>query len=245
MLIRLVFALLVLAGVILVLRWFSRTPPAVVKRRLFQALIGAGILALILLAATGRLHWLFALGASLVPVVRKLLPLLRYVPMFRGLAAQWKSARSAQGPSPGNRSQVESAYLRMTLDHDSGEMDGVVLKGSLQGSRLRDLSLEQLQQLWETCRREDADGAALLEAYLDRIHPDWRQEEPASDATSHTPGPMSREEAWQVLGLEPGADEKAIIEAHRRLMQKLHPDRGGSTYLAAKLNQAKDLLLGH
>jgi hypothetical protein len=140
---------------------------------------------------------------------------------------------------------VESAYLRMTLDHDSGEMDGVVLKGSLQGSHLRDLSLEQLQQLWETCRGEDADGAALLEAYLDRIHPDWRQEEQASDATSHTPGPMSREEAWQVLGLEPGADEQAIIEAHRRLMQKLHPDRGGSTYLAAKLNQAKDLLLGH
>ncbi len=92
--------------------------------------------------------------------------------------------------------------------------------------------------------RGDAVSVALLETYRDRLHPGWRDEETAQEPSPAPSAAMSAEEAWRVLGLAPGAGEAAIREAHRRLMKKLHPDQGGSDYLAAKINQAKDLLLG-
>jgi hypothetical protein len=135
----------------------------------------------------------------------------------------------------------------MTLDHDSGTLDGEVLAGRHAGVRLGALSLVQLQALLLDYRREDADSARLLESYLERVHgPQWHEgfarEEGAAEAGFT--GPMTRDEAWRILGLEADADRESIIAAHRRLMQKLHPDRGGSDYLAAKINQAKDCLLG-
>ena len=103
-----------------------------------------------------------------------------------------------------------------------------------------------IQQLHEACRASDPDGVRLLEAYLDRRFPGWREH--AERDADPRPGPasasvMTKEEAYQVLGLEPGAGEEAIRAAHRTLMKKLHPDQGGSTYLAARVNQAKDILL--
>jgi hypothetical protein len=65
---------------------------------------------------------------------------------------------------------------------------------------------------------------------------------PAAPAPST--GPMTRDEALQVLGLEPGAPKERILSQYRNLMKKVHPDVGGTTYLAARLNEAKDTLLG-
>jgi DnaJ-domain-containing protein 1 len=133
----------------------------------------------------------------------------------------------------------------MSLDHDSGAMDGVVLQGPRRGARLAECSRDDLLALLAELRVQDSEAAQLLEAYLDRVHPDWRATgaggqagaAPASESAA-----MTREEAYRILGLEPGADQQAIRAAHRRLMVKLHPDQGGSTYLAAKINQAKDVL---
>jgi len=132
-------------------------------------------------------------------------------------------------------------------------MDGTVMRGRYRGRRLGELSEADLAGLFDECR-DDGDSAALIESYLDRLHPGWRERASetaggagGSGAGAPSGGPsgaMSREEAWRILGLEPGADEVAIRDAHRRLMKKLHPDQGGSGYLAAKINQAKDLLLG-
>ena len=209
------------------------------------------MIVLVLLAATGRLHWLFALIASALPFLGRLLSLLRYIPILSHLYTQVQNARAARtasadvGKTGGRTSQVTSRYLRMTLHHESGEMEGEVLEGRFKGLLVSALSLEQLGALLQECQ-VDQESAALLHAYLDRAHGEgWQHSAGAETGPRSTPptGEMSREEAREVLGVSPGATREEIVDAHRRLMQKLHPDRGGSTYLAAKINQAKDLLL--
>ena len=244
--------LLAVAAVVLflwLLRWFARSPPATVRRHLARAALAAVIGVLILLAVTGRLHWLFALGAFLAAMAGRALTLLNLLPLLRKAGGFFTSGAT---PDPGAgtaaNSQVESRFLRMSLDHDSGSLDGQVLEGRYAGARLSELPLAALLELLRTCRLEDEDSAQLLESYLERVHgADWRagfaaQAGPEPSAAGGS-GPMTAEEAWRILGLEPGAERDAIIAAHRRLMQKLHPDRGGSGYLAARINQAKDCLL--
>jgi hypothetical protein len=151
--------------------------------------------------------------------------------------------------TPGSISRVRSALIEMELDHDTGDMDGTVLAGVLAGRRLTSLDQGELQQLLTECRASDPDGIRLLEAYLDRRFPDWRskaRDSQEAHAESRTPsGALTEEEAYQILGLQPGASIEEIRQAHRSLMKKLHPDQGGSTYLAARVNQAKELLLRH
>lgn len=240
-------ALILLIAVIIIfllVRWLWQQPR---KVWLQFAVVGLGI-ALILLAMSGRLHWLAALFGVLLPFARRLIGLLSYLPVIHRLVGQVQAARAGQGPSGGGRSQVESRFLRMALDHQTGEMSGEVLLGRFKGRQLGDMSMEELLGLYAECQTQDEESTALLQSYLDRSHgEDWRERAQASyahDSGPTTPsGKMSRTEAYEILGLPPEANREQIIETHRRLIQKLHPDRGGSTYLAAKINQAKDLLL--
>ncbi|MFC4175042.1 DnaJ domain-containing protein [Microvirga sp. GCM10011540] len=160
----------------------------------------------------------------------------------------FSGASGSAQPSPGNTSRVRSSMIEMELDHDTGAMDGSVLAGVFAGQRLDSLDEASLLHLLTECRAQDADGARLLEAYLDRRFPDWRgssqSEEKAHSAAQSSSGAMTHEEAYQVLGLQPGAGPDEVRQAHRTLMKKLHPDQGGSTYLAARVNQAKEVLLG-
>jgi hypothetical protein len=241
MLLKLAVGVAALLLILVVLRWFTRTPSADVARILRRVALYGAIAILLLLAATGRMHWLYAaIGAVFAMLPR----LIWYIPLLGGLYRRYRAARSASAArGGGQRSQVEARFLRMTLDHDSGETTGVVLEGRFRGARLHELALAQLLELLHECRLHDEDSARLLEAYLDRIQgDDWRGHEQAGAAPAHTAG-MNLDEAYQVLGLAAGASEEEIIAAHRRLMQKLHPDRGGSAYLAARINQAKDLLI--
>ena len=149
--------------------------------------------------------------------------------------------------TPGAVSRVRSAMIEMELDHDSGTMDGTVLAGALAGRRLESLDETALMTLYEGCRRQDPDGVRLLEAYLDRRFAGWRQDAHADTDPGPRgqarPGAMTEQEAYQILGLEPGAGADDVRRAHRALMKKLHPDQGGSTYLAARVNEAKEILL--
>ncbi|MDP7546448.1 MAG: molecular chaperone DnaJ [Alphaproteobacteria bacterium] len=158
------------------------------------------------------------------------------------------------GPSTGRSSNVETDYLRMTLEHDSGAMRGEILRGTFAGRDLNDLSLDQLVELLGECQRHDGEAAQILEAYLDRTQGgDWRQkaagysrqeyDDVGSRQNSHRGG-MTAAEACEILGLQANPSAGEVRAAHKRLMLKLHPDKGGSSYLAAKINQAKDLLLG-
>ena len=143
--------------------------------------------------------------------------------------------------STGQASRVRTAFLEMELDHDTGRMYGHVLAGSCQGASLDALDRAALVKLFSEI---DADSRDLLGAYLDRREPGWREyEERGAGAGSTAAGKMSEEEAYQILGLQPGASTEEISRAHRFLIKKLHPDQGGTTYLASRINEAKDVLL--
>jgi len=161
-----------------------------------------------------------------------------------GLSGMWANrTKKAQG----QQSRVRSSTLEMELEHDSGAMDGTVLRGQFKGSRLSQMAQGELQNLHgEILSLGDNQAAALLEAYLQRMHSEWfEQQEGSHNNTATGPGDsaMSAEQAYEILGLQPGASKADIKSAHRTLMLKLHPDHGGSTYLASKINEAKDFLL--
>jgi len=226
-----------LVGVVLIARWFTTAEPrrVVTLLRWVAAILG--------LVIGGVLLWggRQALAALAIPML---------IPLALRWRALWNRIKAAQGPIPGQTSQVETRFLRMTLDHDSGMMDGWVIAGAFQGRRLGELALQDLVTLWRECRGADTQSAAVLEAYLDRVHGEaWRSAasqgaEGGAEAPRGPAGaPMTREEALEILGLSANPSREEIHTAHRRLMQKVHPDHGGSNYLAAKINEAKDLLL--
>jgi hypothetical protein len=182
-------------------------------------------------------------------LVIRLLPLIN---MFRTRTA--RTAKSAYGVAgAADTSSIRTRFLLMQLQLSSGDMDGEVLEGQFQGIRLSAMSMEQLLALANECRR-DADSLQVLEAFLDRQHPQWRGGEEgvagqasAQGSTQGSPGSseaaMTEAVALEILGLASGASRDDIVLAHRRLMQKMHPDRGGSDYLAKKINAARDFLL--
>ena len=214
-------------GLFLLLRVFLTTPPADLARRMRLALgwaLLAGAVGLLVMRQVGLALPLGALGVYM---------------LNRG--------RSGTGRrSGGQQSHVRAAGLEMMLDHDSGEMDGRILAGRHEGRLLSELGLDDLFDVAADFQG-DADSLRLLEAYLDRAHPGWREhvDMDAGERTSAPAGsgPLSAEEAYQILGLQPGASQAEIRQAHRRLMKQVHPDRGGSSALAAKINEAKDRLL--
>jgi DnaJ domain len=147
--------------------------------------------------------------------------------------------------STGQVSRVRSAFLEMELEHDSGAMRGRILAGPHEGKSLDALDLTTLTGFLVEI---DEESRALLMAYLDRRQPSWREHAQADAAAgaggaTWRSGKMTEEEAYQVLGVQPGASAEEIGRAHRALMKKLHPDQGGSTYLAARVNEAKEVLL--
>ncbi len=158
---------------------------------------------------------------------------------------------SKVGSIPGGDqvSRVRSAMIEMELHHGTGAMEGSVLAGPHSGVRLADLTRPQCEEILQICRRDDPEGARLLEAYLDRRFPGWR---PAGEdhgdpgrrsGDRRLAGAMTEDEAYEILGLAKGASSEEIARAHRTLMKKLHPDYGGPTALAAKVNEAKAVLM--
>lgn len=239
-----ILGIALLAGFLLLMRWLTTVNPHALA---WAVRIAGGAL---------------AVGVIALLIESERIQILLYaLPFALPFYFQWRSRRlrrrNARGPRPGSTSEVDTGWLRMELDHDSGAMRGTVQRGRFAGRGLAGMTLEELRELHEEIGA-DPDSVRVLEAYLDRTHgPDWRTAADAAGARTDGAGTgsgggqagpvhgaaMTEEEAYEILDLAPGASADAIKEAHRRLMAKLHPDRGGSTYLAAKLNQAKDRLL--
>jgi DnaJ domain len=214
---------------------FQSLDPAGRALLLRRALGGAAISAALGLLATG--HVLAAIPFG-----------------FFGSLALWRPLFPGSGPMSSGPSarlaSVRTAFLEMSLDQASGALAGHVLAGTFTGRELGNLSRKELGQLWQECRAGEAQSRQLLEAYLDRVWPSWRSEMPRSGSSQGAAGPerrngpMTVQEAYDVLGLSPGAGAEDVKTAHRNLMKRLHPDQGGSNYLAAKINEAKEVLLG-
>ncbi|MDE0704083.1 MAG: DnaJ domain-containing protein [Rhodospirillaceae bacterium] len=173
---------------------------------------------------TGKLLWgVLGLGAALAIY-------------FMGGSMPWNFKKPEKGVS-----EVETPWLKLQLDHSTGGITGDVLAGRYAGARIESLDRDDLMILLAECARDDAQSARLIEAYLDRMWPEWRNINRGGPGGA---GPMDRAEALSVLGLDESATEEDIRRAHRELMRKHHPDQGGSDWLAAKLNEAREVLLG-
>jgi hypothetical protein len=191
-----------------------------------------------------------AAGAMLIFGIRFLPSLLPELLGLAGLVITGLIARALRNrpsggfssPGTGRRTEVRTAFLQAWIDHGTGDVGGTVLTGRFAGRTLDRLSDSELLDLHEECRN-DADSLRVMEAYLDRrLNVDWR--------TARQPPPrgprsdMTRAEALAVLGLAEGASEEEVKAAHRRLIRRTHPDAGGTADLAARINRAKDVLVG-
>jgi len=238
----LVLGLFLFAAALLAARWFIGADPKQVAKVVRYGAVGVLGLVAAFFLFTGRLALALPLAAGALMILRRGFSF----PGF-GIPGGFGAA-----PSPGQSTEVETDWLEMRLDHDSGTMTGRVLQGRFVGRELSELDLDQLIELLAECQKQDERAAALLVTYLDRtVGPDWREraeqasgERAGAGASTSASAGMTREEAYEILGLEPGASREEIKEAHHRLIKHLHPDQGGSDYLAGQINRAKDLLLG-
>jgi len=252
----LILALALSAGIYFLARWFLQADPRVIARTLRWGAIIAGASLAVYFVWASRWSWLPASLPFLLP----------WLARWRHRARQ---SRNAAGPSAGGQSAVETRFLRMALDHATGGMTGHVLAGTYQGWSLESLDLTELLDLFGEVRG-DAQSAAVLGAWLDQAHPGWREAAGAAGPGAagegaHTAqdtagaGPrgsrsrcgakgaaaaMRQADALNILGLEAGASREDIDQAYRRLMLKLHPDQGGSDWLASRINEARAVLLG-
>jgi hypothetical protein len=229
------------AGLLMAGRWFLNAEPKQILKIIKWAVFGLLILTIGFLALTGRLAWALMSLPALLPWFFRARALTRAAKNFS------RMSRSRRGAGTGQTSDVDTQFLRMRLDHDTGQMSGEVIAGPFAGRHLDDLSQNDLVVLLGQLAEQDHESAQILTVYMDRVYPDWRdqaQHQNEGTRTGSGSANMSPDEALLVLGLEAGASESKVREAHKRLIANLHPDKGGSSYLAAQINQAKDVLLG-
>jgi len=230
-----IIALALLVALAFGIVWFLRANPSTMARLARPILVilgGIGVGGLLILAVSflpGLLPELFGLvGIVATALIAR--------------AARRRPSPGFGSPGAAQRTETRTAFFEAWIDHATGDVGGSVLQGRFVGRTLDGLADAELLELHGECAR-DADSLKVLEAYLDRrLGSDWRraQEPPRRDSRVD----MTRQEALSVLGLAEGASADEIRAVHRRLIQRVHPDVGGSADLAARINRAKDVLLG-
>ncbi len=222
---------------------FKKNKHKIDKTLILKISTGVLLVLCVLLVLTGRAHWVAALAAGVFALLQRLVPLLlKFLPFIH---QQYKKHQKGQVQGA-NQSEVRTDILVMILDPNSGHLDGEVLAGDFVGKHLSELDKEQLEQLYDYCCHQDEESAQLLGAYMQkRFMGRWKgSQQYAGSQRALSSTEIDRKEALSILALEEGVTDEEIIQAHRKLIQKIHPDRGGSDYLAAKVNEAKRVLLG-
>lgn len=226
-----ILGLVIVVGGWYLIRSFANAQPAQV-RGLIRKLGGIGVI-------------IFAGLLTLRGEVNIAIPLFMLGLGLMGQQAMFPNGMPWQRKTPGQASRVATSLIAMQLDHDTGRMEGDVLAGPLKGRKLSSLTLPEAQALHAQCASAPDQSRALFEAWVERTHPEWRAQwnGSAGRAPATASPKMTRAEALAILGLKDGATPDDIRAAHRRLMKTAHPDLGGSDYLAAKINEAKEFLL--
>lgn len=232
-------ALLAIAAAAIAIYYLWRVrsmPPHKQRSGYIKFLLGLMIALVVVLTLTGRMHWVGAAITGAFVFLRQILPwVIRALPFLNKLRE--RNTQSGQ-------SSIQTNHLSATLDHGSGHIEGKIIEGPHKGWLLSELSIMQLEDLLTHYQTEDEESAELLEAYIDQrrqqADQNTEQQRTANRAASDQ---SARAEALAILGLDEGSTEEEVVAAHRSLIQKLHPDRGGNDFLAAKINQAKDILL--
>ena len=235
--IRILFVVAIAVFAITLLWRVQQLPPHQRRAGVVQLILMLAVVLVVWLTVTGRMHWVGAALTGAFVFLRQTLPwVLRALPFLQ----RWRQSQS----SGSGQSSIQTSFLSATLDHETGNISGEVISGLHEGWRLDDLSTEQLEGLLAQYSSDDQESAELPRAYLAQRN-DWEDQEAEqrSQQAQAEQAMSSRAEALATLGLDDTASEEDIIAAHRSLIQKLHPDRGGNDYLAAKINQAKDFLL--
>jgi DnaJ domain len=234
---RLILLVAFFIAAVTLIQLIKNTPKSQIKSLYWKLGLGSAAIVLVLLAVTGRVHWISAVIGAMLPFARRALPLLlRFLPVFQ----HYQKTRPRPQPSAGNSSQVQTAVLLMTLDHDNNHLTGEIIDGPFSGHSLDSIDLKQLQQVLDFCEQQDKDSVRLLISYLNhRFGNTWQSHE----APSPGDDVMNERAAYAILGLTKGATKTEVVKAHRKMIQKVHPDHGGSNYLAVQINQAKDLLI--
>ncbi|MBI1209038.1 MAG: DnaJ domain-containing protein [Azospirillum sp.] len=265
MIYRFLLGIALLLGIYLLTRKIRNSEPFALARVMLY-IFGTLLLGIFAFLLVERLIGpAIVMGLSIVPVFAAWYAIRLYLRARQSEARRWDAPIEPAKPPPvepeaaaeedqgESISRIETRFLRMTLDHRTGAVESEIMRGRLRGRSLDKLVLTELLGLLAECRSGDPQSTSVLETYLDRVHEgEWRVLDAAAAAKAGANsesearagnGLMNAEEAYGILGLQPGASAEAIKEAHRRLMVAVHPDRGGSTYLAAKINQARDALL--
>jgi hypothetical protein len=246
--------LLLIAVIFLIwygLRWWKQQAPKQRSKSLWTYALWGSAAVLILLFLTGRAHWITAAIGALLPLAKSVLPYLqRLIPY----AFQWRQQKQQQG-------QLTGEWVKLNVNPLSGRLNGSVLKGELKDRSLSDLSESDLKVLLKACLTEDMKSAQLLAAFLQQTYGQQWQErfadvlnahqsqggqsrgQSSGASFDHHSGPLSEQEAYEILGVDEHASKDEIIKAYKSLMQKVHPDRGGSDYLTRLVSEAKELLL--
>jgi len=236
---RLILLLLSLALVLYFYYRYKRLSVAAKKQSQRLMMLAIGVSVLVALVLTGKLSWIIAAIGALLPLIP------RGARLFLGL---WPTLKPYfQRYQQNHQSNMKSRYVCLQIDMLSGELRGEILAGEFAGRELQTLTLDELLQLLKKYKQDDAESAALVMAYLDRKHAGWVEHGgdgfKQGDSNFSMNSPMEIQQARDILGVSTLATKKEIIKAHKRLMQKLHPDRGGTDYLAQQINKARDILL--
>ncbi len=232
MIIRLLLALAALTLIYWVFKRWRTLPPGARRQALIKTLVIAALLACVLAVLTGRLHWLGAVVAGLAALLKfGLHTIFRALPFLNILR------RSPFFDNP----RFKTAFLEVNINLKNGQIFGRVLGGPLAGKSLAELTQDELEQLENYYQDKDKPSFYLIRGIRQRGGHSYHQEQ-RSYQSGTAP---SIDEALQILGLNKNPSKQEVIKAHRSLMQKLHPDRGGNDYLAARVNLAKEVLLKH